>query len=150
MPANTSCSVYTHTHNLLTALCPGLHWWVTTRQNIHPLTPILIIRHPLSTSSSYYSIFLVQFTCLTVLYHNLLQVLFGLPFDLEPCTSYSIHFFARSSPCFCNTFYCSLFCCNTSGPVAWNSLPVALRSSDVTEETFRRHLKTFLFNSLDS
>ena len=26
-----------------------------------------------------------------------------------------------------------------SGPVAWNSLPVALRSSDVTEETFRRH-----------
>jgi len=32
-----------------------------------------------------------------------------------------------------------------SGPVAWNSLPVALRSSDVTEETFRRQLKTFLF-----
>ena len=32
-----------------------------------------------------------------------------------------------------------------SGPVAWNSLPVALRSSDVMEETFRRHLKTFLF-----
>ena len=32
------------------------------------------------------------------------------------------------------------------GPVAWNSLPVALRSSDVMEETFRRHLKTFLFN----
>ena len=37
-----------------------------------------------------------------------------------------------------------------SGPLAWNSLPVALRSSDVTEETFRRHLKTFLFNCLDS
>ena len=37
-----------------------------------------------------------------------------------------------------------------SGPVAWNSLPVALRSSDVTEETFRRHLKTFLFNCLDN
>ena len=36
-----------------------------------------------------------------------------------------------------------------SGPVAWNSLPVALRSSDITEETFRRHLKTFLFNCLD-
>ena len=32
----------------------------------------------------------------------------------------------------------------------WNSLPVALRSSDVTEETFRRHLKTFLFNCLDN
>jgi len=27
---------------------------------------------------------------------------------------------------------------------------VALRSSDVTEETFRRQLKTFLFNSLDN
>jgi len=34
--------------------------------------------------------------------------------------------------------------------VAWNSLPVALRSSDVTEETNRRHLKTFLFNYLDN
>jgi len=37
-----------------------------------------------------------------------------------------------------------------SGPLAWNSLPVALRSSDVTEETFRRHSKTFLFNCLDN
>ena len=35
------------------------------------------------------------------------------------------------------------------GPVTWNSLPVALRSSDVTEETFRRHLKTFLFSCLN-
>jgi len=37
-----------------------------------------------------------------------------------------------------------------SGPVAWNSLPVAVRSSDVMEETFRRQLKTFLLNFLDS
>jgi len=37
-----------------------------------------------------------------------------------------------------------------SGPVSWNSLPVELRSSDVTEETFRRYLKTFLFNCLDN
>ena len=37
-----------------------------------------------------------------------------------------------------------------SGPVAWDSLPVALRSSDVTGETSRGHLKTFLFNCLDS
>ena len=36
------------------------------------------------------------------------------------------------------------------GPVTWNSLPVALRSSDVTEETFRRQLRTFLFNCLDN
>ena len=37
-----------------------------------------------------------------------------------------------------------------SGPLARNSLPVALRSSDVTDETFRRQLKTFLFNCLDN
>jgi len=37
-----------------------------------------------------------------------------------------------------------------SGPVAWNSLPVALRSSDVTAKTFKRQLKTFLFNCLDN
>ena len=36
------------------------------------------------------------------------------------------------------------------GPVAWNSLPVALRPGDVTEETFRIQLKTFLFNCLDN
>ena len=35
-----------------------------------------------------------------------------------------------------------------SGPVAWNSLPVAMRSSDVTEETFRRHLNTFCLTVL--
>ena len=34
-----------------------------------------------------------------------------------------------------------------TGPVAWNSLPVALRSSDVTDETFRRH---FIFNCFDN
>ena len=28
--------------------------WANIRRNIHPLTPILIIRHPLSTSSIYY------------------------------------------------------------------------------------------------
>jgi len=39
---------------------------------------------------------------------------------------------------------------SVGGPVAWNSLPLALRSSDVTEETFRRHLKTFLSNYLDN
>ena len=35
-----------------------------------------------------------------------------------------------------------------SGSVAWNSLPVALWSGDVMAETFRRHLKTILFNCL--
>ena len=44
-----------NTHNCLTALCPGLPRWAGTRRNIHPLTPILIIRHPISTSSIYYN-----------------------------------------------------------------------------------------------
>jgi len=46
----------TLTHNRLTAVCPGLPGWAGTRRNIHPLTPILIIRHPLSTLSSYYDL----------------------------------------------------------------------------------------------
>ena len=37
-----------------------------------------------------------------------------------------------------------------SGPTMWNSLPVALRSTDAVEETFRRHLKTFLTVSIIS
>ena len=40
-----------NTHNRLTALCPGLPRSAGTRRNIHPLTPILFIRYPLSTSS---------------------------------------------------------------------------------------------------
>jgi len=32
------------------------------------------------------------------------------------------------------------------GPSTWNSLPAALRSTDVSVETFRTQLKTFLFN----
>ena len=38
-----------HTHN-----CPRLPRWAGTRRNIHPLTPILFLRHPISTSSIYY------------------------------------------------------------------------------------------------
>ena len=58
-----------HTHkNRLTILCPGLPGYAGTRRNIHPLTPILFIRHP---STTIYSILLVQFTYLTVLFHNL-------------------------------------------------------------------------------
>jgi len=32
----------------------GLAGWAGTRRNIHPLTPTLIIKHPLSVSSVYY------------------------------------------------------------------------------------------------
>jgi len=44
----------THAHTRLAALCPGLPGLAGTRRNTHPLTPILFIRHPLSTSSIYY------------------------------------------------------------------------------------------------
>ena len=43
-----------NTHNCLTTFCTGLPGWADTRRNIHPLTHILITRHPLSTSSIYY------------------------------------------------------------------------------------------------
>ena len=35
-------------------LCLGLPGWAGTRRNIHPLTSILVIGHPLSTSFIYY------------------------------------------------------------------------------------------------
>jgi len=60
---------FTHTnpYNHLTALCLGLPGLASTRRNIHPLTPVLIFKHPLSTSFIYYD----QYTWLTVLFHNL-------------------------------------------------------------------------------
>jgi len=45
--------ITSHTQSL-NGLCPGLFGYAGTRRNIHPLTPILIIEHPLSTSSIYY------------------------------------------------------------------------------------------------
>ena len=49
----------THTHTHTTVWRPlvretGLPEWAGTRRNMHPLTPILIIGHPVSTSSIYY------------------------------------------------------------------------------------------------
>jgi len=41
-------TAHTHTH---AAICLGLLRWASTTKNIHPLTPILINRHALSTSS---------------------------------------------------------------------------------------------------
>jgi len=42
-----------HTHNRFTALwiLSGTTRWAGTRRNIHPLTPILIMSHPLSACS---------------------------------------------------------------------------------------------------
>jgi len=56
-PHHGNTAVYTHTHtrthNHLTAFCLGLPGYAGTRKNIHPLTSILIIGHPLSPSSIY-------------------------------------------------------------------------------------------------
>ena len=54
----TNCSILpinTHTHTQpFNGLCPGLPGWASIGRNSRLLTPILIIRHPLSTSSIYY------------------------------------------------------------------------------------------------
>jgi len=72
---------YTHTHNRLTAFGPGL---ADTKRNIHPLTPILIIGHPLSSSSIYNDQWhpLCSFYVLDSPFIQPLQVLFGLPLGL--------------------------------------------------------------------
>ena len=60
-------------------------------KNVHPLTPILIIKHPLSTFSTSYnpqhppcSIYILDVSFTTTSVH----VLFGAPFGLEPSASY--------------------------------------------------------------
>jgi len=45
--------IRTHIHNRLMSLCLRLPGWAGNRRNIRPLPPILIIRHPSSTSSIY-------------------------------------------------------------------------------------------------
>jgi len=55
MHAHTHARTHTHTTTLwLSGFCPGQPEWVGTRRNIHPLTVIVVISHPLSASSIYY------------------------------------------------------------------------------------------------
>jgi len=51
----TTTTLHYTTLQPFTALCPGLPRWAGTRRSIHPLTPILIISHPLSASFIYYN-----------------------------------------------------------------------------------------------
>ena len=106
----------THTHTRLTALCPGLSRWASTRRNIHPLTPIL---YQLPLSTMIHSMLLVQFVWSTVLFHNLSPG--PLWSSSWPGTVYFIlHTFLctviNSSSFFHNTcpYHRSLLCCNTS------------------------------------
>jgi len=45
-------STRTHTQPFYgSGFCLGQAGWATIRRNIHPLTPIMVINHPLSASS---------------------------------------------------------------------------------------------------
>ena len=122
-------SHHTHTHTLP---FNGL-WCGTTRvgqyQRKHSLTPILIIGHPLSSSSIYSDQWhpLCSFYVLDSPLVQPLQVLFGLPLGLGPSTSYSLHFFTQSSSfrSIC-PYQRSLFCCNTN---AMSSIPIVSLST---------------------
>jgi len=122
-------------------------WSGTTRvgryQKKHPLTPILINGHPLSTSSIAYSVFSLR--AWQSSWTTSLQVLFVLPLGLGPSTSYSMCFFTQSLSSFCSKcpYQRSLFCCNID---AMSSIPSLSLSSLlhmtklVTKLTFNQKL----------
>ena len=62
-----------------------------------------VVPYLLHPSTTIHGILPVQSTCLTIFFHNLSQVFFGLPLGLAPSTSYSIHFFTQLLSSFCNT-----------------------------------------------
>jgi len=110
----------THTTVLqLYGFCPGQPRWASTRSNIHPPTHIyhghksslLCFIHLLRSMApslfnprAWQSFFTIS-----------LQVFFRLPLGLAPYTSYSIHFFTKSSSAFSNTcpYHHNLFHCST-------------------------------------
>jgi len=55
LPRTTSNYYTTTTILRLSGLCPGQPGWASIRRNIHPLTPIVVINHPLSASSIFYN-----------------------------------------------------------------------------------------------
>jgi len=72
-----------------------------------------VIPYLLPPSIKIHGIFPVQYTCLTIFFHNHSPSSLWSTFDLAPSTSYSIHFFHPLSS-FCSTcpYHHSLFCCN--------------------------------------
>ena len=92
-----------------------------------------IIPYLLPPSITIHGILSVQFTCLTVFFHNLSPSFFGLLLGLAPSTLYSIHFFTQSLSYFLSTcpYNRNLFFCSTeimtsnpslSQPFTWNSI----------------------------
>jgi len=93
-------SYSTHTHTTVLrpyGFCLGQPGWVGTRRNIHPLTPIMVINHPLPASSIYYDLWHPPCSIHgpDSLFPQSLRVFFGQPLGLAPSTSYSIHFFTH-------------------------------------------------------
>jgi len=96
----------------LSALCPGQPGWASTRRNIHPLTPIVVISQPLSASSIYYNPW--HPPCSIYMPYSLFpQSLskFSLVYLLawHPPLTYFIHFFNQSLS---SNFSCSHTCGN--------------------------------------
>jgi len=112
-----------HTHTCLMGLCPGLpryqkkHLLTYSRTGCDGMISSDIL-HQLLPSTTIHSILLVQFTCLTVLFHTPCLGPLWYPLGLGPSTSYFIHFFNQSSSSFRNTCPChrSLFCCKYAHP----------------------------------
>ena len=120
IPWHTHAHMHTHTHNHFTALwiLSGTTWVSQYQKNIHPLTPIMVINHPLSASSIYYdpwhplcSIYVTD----SLLPQSLSKFSLVLPLGLAPYTSYFIHFFTQSLSSFCSTcpYHRNLSCCST-------------------------------------
>jgi len=84
--AHTHTHTHTQTHTtilLLSRFYPGQPGWASSRRNIHPLTHIVVIDHPLSASSIYYDLW--HPLCSIYVHDSLstisLQVFFGLEID---------------------------------------------------------------------
>jgi len=123
---------YTHATILrLSGFCLWQPGWASTRRNIHPLTPIVVINHPLSASSlMIHGIISVQFTCLsfsTVSKFSLVCLLALHPPLRTPYISSSSHslLFAAHAHTIATCFAVVPRLCHlilVSQPFTWNSL----------------------------
>jgi len=78
------CKLVCITHTTILRLfgfCPRQPGWAGTRRNIHPLTPIMVIKYPylLPPSTTIHGILHIQSMHFTVFFYNLSPVFFGLP-----------------------------------------------------------------------
>ena len=102
----------------LSWFCTEQPGWASTKRNIHPLTPILIVKSSFicflhlsrSIASSLFNLHVWQSFCTISV-----QVFFGLSLGRAPSTSYSIHFFTQPLSSFRSTcpYHCNLYCCST-------------------------------------